>query len=122
MATKNIQITEETMCSEYCDCSLYGEPCFEFKMQYGDCQYCCHMGECEYECNQITTVDYIRKQLDEITNEQMFGYISEYICDNDITTKKDDRDWLELHLVWLVAGSILDDISCGYAEYRVCES
>jgi len=66
-------------------------------------------------------VDYIRKQLDEISNEQMFGYISEFICDEDISDKVNDRDWLEMYLIWLVSGDIIDDISMGYAEYRVCD-
>lgn len=122
MAKNEIQITEETMCSNWCDCSMYKHTqCFELKMKYGDCQYCMHIGDCEYECNQMRDVDYIRKQLDEISNEQMFGYISEYICDEDISDKVNDRDWLEMYLIWLVSGDIIDDISMGYAEYRVCD-
>ena len=121
METNNIQITDETMCSWWCDCSLYKHSeCFDFRMKYGDCQMCCHMGSCDYDCEQMREVDYIREQLDQLSNDQLFGYVSEYICDTDISDKVNDRDWLELYTIWLVAGDIIDDISMGYAEYRVC--
>ena len=123
METKNgtIQIAEETMCNWWCDCSLYKHSeCFEFKMKYGDCRMCCHQGSCDDDCEQMRNEDYIRKQLDQLTNDQLFGYVSEYICDEDISDKVSDRNWLEVYTIWLVAGDIIDDIYMGYSEDRIC--
>lgn len=113
MAKNEIQITEDTMCNWYCDCSLSHEGCFELNIKYGDCKQCCHMGICDDDCEMMRTEGYIRKQLDEISNEQMFGYIREYVCDEDISEKVKDRDWLELYLIWIVAGNIIDEVYCG---------
>jgi hypothetical protein len=89
-------------------------------MKYGDCKLCSHQGSCDYDVEQMRDVDYIREQLDQLTNDQLFGYVSEYICDEDITDKVNDRDWLEQYTIWMIAGDILEDIYMGNAELVIC--
>ena len=118
---KNIEIKDSTMLSAWCDCSLYKHTdCFEIKMRYEDCKACTHSGSCDYDVEYTRNLDYIRKQLDEISNAQLFGYVSEYIYD-DIEDKENDREWLEQYAIWLAAGDIIDDISMGNLEYRLCD-
>ena len=122
MAKNEIKLNDNTMLSNWCDCSMFQHSqCFELKMRYEDVKMCCHSGSCDDDCEIMRNTEYIRKQLDEISNEQMFGYVSEYICDEDITNKLQDRQWLELYTIWLSAGDLMDEISMGYLEYRLCD-
>ena len=118
--TNEIQIADTQMLNNWCDCSYYGADCFELNMKYEDVRACCHQGHCDDDVSATRSLDYMRRQLDNITCEQMYGYVMEYMAE-DMPEKKNDREWLETYTVWLSAGDILDDISCGYLEYRLCE-
>ena len=118
MATK--RISDDTMLFNYCDCSFYNHAqCFELGMKYEDVKACSHQGECDYDVEATRQLDYMREQLDKITCEQMFGYVMEYMPDNDIKGHENDREWLETYTVWLSAGDLLDEIYAGYLEYRL---
>ena len=121
--TNEIQIADTQMLSNWCDCSFYRhtEP-FELRMKYEDVRACCHQGECDADVEGTRQLDYMRQQLDTITCEQMFGYVMEYVGDDEINPHRDDRDWLETYTVWLSAGTILDEIRSGYLEYRLCDT
>ena len=122
MATNNIELKDTTMLSNWCDCSFYKHTeCFELRMRYEDVKMCCHSGSCDDDVEIARNIDYIRKQLDNISCEQMYGYVMEYICDEDISDKVNNREWLETYTIWLSAGDLMDEISMGYLEYRLCE-
>jgi len=107
------EYTDDHMMYGYCDCSREKVDCFEFGMKWGDVQNCSHIGRCDDDCEMMRGEDYIRKQFDKLSNKQLFGFVSEYICDEDISDKIDDRQWLELYTIWIVSGNISDDVYCG---------
>ena len=107
------EYTDDHMMYGYCDCSREKAECFEFGMKWGDVQMCSHMGSCDNDCEEMRDVDYIREQFDKLSNIQLFGFVNEYICDEDISDKINNRQWLELYTIWLVAGNIHDDVYCG---------
>lgn len=118
---KNFELKDSTMLCAWCDCSLYKHTdCFELKMRYEDCKNCTHSGSCDYDVECTRNLDYIREQLDKLSNDQLFGYVSEYIYD-DIEDKENNREWLEQYTIWLAAGDLIDDIAMGYLEYRLCD-
>ena len=117
MERDEIKISDNTMLSNWCDCSMYKHSqCFELNMRYVDVKSCCHAGSCDDDCEAVRNMDYMREQLDKLTNEQMFGYVIEYSCDYEDAEKLHDRKWLETYTIWLSAGDILDSISMGELE------
>lgn len=78
---------------------------FSIKMTEEDAWRGCHSGRCDYDCEQLIEEDYIRKQLDEISDEQMTEVLKEYgIEDADSKTRHES----EMYIVWLAAGDIVD--------------
>ena len=94
----------------YFDCSRAKVECFEFGMTLEDANLCCHSGVCDYDCENARQIDYIQEQFKELSNKQLFAAISEYICDSDIRAHKNDREWLEMYIIWLAAGDIIDEV------------
>jgi hypothetical protein len=95
----------------YFDASLDKQPCFEFGMKYGDAKQCSHMGRCDDDCEAMNSVPYIRKQLDNLTNAQMEAAIREYGVEfEEHEGREVPRETLELYIVWLAAGDIVDDV------------
>lgn len=94
----------------YFDTSRAHLECFELGMTIEDANMCCHSGVCDYDCENARSIDYLHDQLAELSNEQLFAAICEYIADEDITDHQNDREWLELYIIWLAAGDIVDEV------------
>ena len=95
----------------YFDTSFDKEPCFELMMKYGDAKACCHAGECDADCEGVRLLPYMRKQLDRLTDRQIEVAVREYGVEFEEYEGRDvPRDILELYLVWLAAGDIVDEV------------
>lgn len=89
----------------------YGQKCFEFGMYYEDAKMCCHLGDCEDDCEIVRNIPYVREQLDKLTNEQMETAVRECgIGFEEYDGRDVPRDVLELYLVWVSAGEIVDEV------------
>ena len=86
------------------DVSFEKQPSFDVGMKYGDALLCCHPGSCDDDCE----VPYIRKQLNKLTREQMKAAL--YECSSDYDNREMLRDELELYIVWMTAGDIVDNV------------
>lgn len=86
---------------------------FEFEMTLNDALSCCHSGSCDSDVEIALTVDYIKKQLAKLSDTEMRNAIEEYGVE-DIHTF--NRHRLEMYIVWLAAGNIVDDV---YEEQRL---
>ena len=95
----------------YFDTSFDKEPCFELMMKYGDAKACCHQGPCDYDCEGVMQLPYMRKQLDQLTNKQIEVAVREYGVEfEEYEGREVPRNILELYLVWLAAGNIVDEV------------
>jgi len=95
----------------YHDVSTDGLECFEFMMQYGNAKACCHSGSCDDDCEAVRHIPYIRKQLDKLSNEQLESAAREYGVEFEKYEGRDiPRDVLEIYIVWLSAGDIVDEV------------
>lgn len=94
----------------YFDTSRDKQPCFELMMKYGDAEACCHSGECDADCESVILLPYMRKQLDKLTDKQIEVAVREYGVEFEEYKGRDvPRHILELYLVWLAAGYIMDE-------------
>lgn len=95
----------------YFDVSYEKEPCFEFMMKYGDAKACCHSGSCDDDCEATILLPYIRKQLDTLTDKQLEAAARDSGVEFEEYKGRDiPRHILELYLVWLAAGEIVDEV------------
>lgn len=95
----------------YHDVSIDGLECFELMMQYGNAKACCHSGSCDDDCEAVRHIPYIRKQLDKLSNEQLESAAREYGVEFEEYEGRDiPRDVLEIYIVWLSAGDIVDEV------------
>jgi len=95
----------------YFDTSFDKEPCFELMMKYGDAKACCHPGPCDYDCEGVMQLPYMRQQLDQLTNKQIEVAVREYgVQFEEYEGREVPRNILELYLVWLAAGDIVDEV------------
>lgn len=95
----------------YFDTSFDKEPCFELMMKYGDAKACCHAGKCDADCEGVRLLPYMRKQLDCLTDRQIEAAVREYGVEFEEYKGRDiPRDILELYLVFLAAGDIVDEV------------
>jgi hypothetical protein len=95
----------------YFDVSFDKLECFELVMKLGDAKACCHSGNCDDDCEIVRKERYIRKQLNKISNAQLEAAIREYGVDfEEYLGKEIPRNVLEIYIVWLAAGDIMDDV------------
>lgn len=109
-----INYSDDTMCVAYCSTLFREYKCndFELLLAYGDA--CCgsHGGDCYNDVEDLRHVDYVRQQLDALSNEQLFAYVN-YWCAGEKEDIKDNRPELERFTLWLAAGDIKDSAYCG---------
>lgn len=83
----------------------------EFCMTAEDARMCSHMGQCDDDCEAARNIPYIRKQLDKLRCKDMEAAIREYGVEfEEYKGKRVPRATLELYVVWLAAGNIVDDL------------
>jgi len=85
------------------DAWKYG--CFDFQMTEHDAHLCYHQGQCDDDVERVMQLDYIKKQLAEISTDAMVEAISEYGPD----LASADRHEIEMFIVWIAAGNIVDE-------------
>lgn len=95
----------------YFDVYQTGTEGFEFGMTEQDARMCCHQGSCDDDCEAARGIPYIREQLDALTNKQMEAAVREYGVEfEEYKGRKVPREVLELYVVWLAAGDIMDEL------------
>lgn len=79
---------------------------FEFQLTRNDAERCSHMGRCDEDVEAVRKKKYVKRQLDELSDEEMKEILKEYCCYDE----GDTRDDMEAYIVWLAAGDIVEDI------------
>ena len=78
---------------------------FDIVLTKEDANLCYHSGSCDDDCEDAINQDYIRKQLNEISDAQIQEVLKDYGIE-DCSGKS--RKELELYIIWLAAGNIID--------------
>lgn len=78
---------------------------FDIILEKYDADCCSHPGPCDLDCERTIGLDYVKKQLKEISSEQIREVLTDYGLE-DVDEK--DRKQLETYIVWLAAGDIMD--------------
>ena len=103
LCTIKQQITNTTMEKElvyhYCDN-------IELGLTYEDAHDCSHSGSCDAGCERVVSQPYVKKQLAKYSDKELRKSVKAYGVDD---VDSFDRHRLETYVVWLVAGSIVED-------------
>lgn len=87
-------------------CTYLSTSCFEFQLTRNDAEQCSHMGRCDEDVEVVRKKKYVKRQLDELSDEDLKEILKEYSCYDE----GDTRDDMEAYIVWLAAGNIVEDI------------
>lgn len=86
---------------------------FDFTLQEDDAESAFHIGDCEGDVKAVLEKDYVRHQLDGLTDKVIEDHLLQY----DLPRK--GRGSNEMYLVWMVAGDIADR---EYERRQECEN
>ena len=78
---------------------------FDIVLTEDDASLCCHSGSCDDDCENAIQQDYIRKQLNEISDEQIRCVLEDYGVEDSADKSRKE---LEMFIVWLAAGNVID--------------
>jgi hypothetical protein len=87
------------VCQNYCED-------IELGLTHEDAHLCSHQGLCDVDCEMVVNEPYVHEQLSKYTDEEMRKSVKAYGVE-DVDTF--DRHTLEMYVVWLVAGNIVDE-------------
>lgn len=108
-----INYSDNTMCVAYCSTLFREYKCndFELLLTYGDACCASHGGDCFNDVEDLRHVDYVREQLDKLSDAQLKAYVEYYFGyeRDDIKGRAD----MERYSLWLAAGDIKDHAYCG---------
>ena len=86
----------------------YVDNSFEIELSRECVEDCCHIGDCEEDCQRWIEIPEIKKQFDKIPKERLINHILEYGCHEKTELQEWNKERLSVWVLWAICGDIYD--------------